>query len=83
MKPSAIVTTLCAAFIAGEFQVRSDLVVVLLGCDRALVGLLIQRVADPEPLDLSNKSINESIHRGALNEDARAAQADLTLVGER
>src|SRR5262249_27499635 len=72
-----------AAFFAREREVAPNLRMVRLGDERALFGGRVERVADAKRLRALDQFYAEAVVDGVLHEDARAAQANFALVGER
>ncbi len=70
------------AFLLSDLHVGEDLVELLLGCLGADHGVGIQRIATLDRLDLLHHHFHEGLEDRFLNQCARRAGADLTLVEE-
>ena len=72
-----------AAFFLSEIDVELDLIELGLVYDRALLGFLVERIAQAQLCRSFYEAINEIFVSRALDEHARTAEADLALVSER
>src|SRR5204863_1937085 len=70
------------AFLLSLSDVELDLLKLCLACDRALVGFIVERIAHFQLRRLLDEALDEIAVSRALDEHARAAQANLSLVCE-
>ncbi len=71
-----------AALLSRELDVELYLLELRLRNNRALVGRCFERIAHPELRRSFDKSPNEFVISRSLDEDTRATEADLALIGE-
>src|SRR5207237_9970374 len=72
-----------AAFAFRRLDRGRHLVEVLAGNEGALLGRRIERIADAQRAGPCDQAVLDGLVDAALDEDARAAEADLALVLER
>ena len=77
------VGVLAPALLLRELDVELHLLELRLGDNRALVSAGFQRISHPQLRGFFNKAPNEILVNRPFDKDARTAETNLTLVGER